>query len=534
MNITLRKFLQDHRNRDLILVAGSEGMDNVVARVTVLDAPDGPSWLKGGELILTSTFLFNNDPDRLCSFCEQLIHIKACGFGLKMGRYLTKVPQSLIDLCDRNNFPLIIIPYSFVWTDLISIFYEMSYNLEREGKYSTLKSKLVGQIRVSANQGLEWIGEKVHLFFDTPMLFLDQRWTPLACCSSQAEQQELKQTTLELLREMPDLWSKKLISGRYYQCCRCILEKFGAHYVVFSSDSPNIIGELKDILIDARIIRDDERLMLGSEDDMIGQALPLLMVGEQISPGLLENLEQCIKQTGGYYCMLNIEACATQKIVDELKDIIRSCRFDTKVFAVYHLEKLRAVVLLRFHKLKQHCDAAIQLRQIMHGAGEYLLDEETHESIFVSNVYDAYKKLGQCWQEARLAEQYGRHMWPLRRLCYFEEVFPYYLMMNSDISPTYLDGLEKLRQEAGNTSFDCLQTLEAYLRYGTFKQAAQELFIHENTLRYRIKKIGDLLYADFDDIATRQNYVIRMNMWKLKQGLTGTGDTAPDGKMPEL
>lgn len=518
MGITLRKFLQDYRTKDLVLVAGSGGINCVITRVTVLDAPDGPSWLKGGEFILTSTFQFSNDSERLCSFCEQLINFRASGFGLKMGRYLTKVPQSLIDLCDRNNFPLLIIPYSLVWTDLISVFYELSYNLEREEKYSTLKSKLVGQIRIGASQGLNWVGEKIFSFFDTPILFLDQHWKSVVGFGSQAEQEGLRKSISEFMREGPDQHNIKLFDGKYYVCCQCLLKHFGAQYVLLSSDSNNILGELCDILTNAGVIKEEEKMTLDSEDDLINHALSVLVTEGQIAFRHLENLEQYIKQTGGYYCLLCIGACKTQQIVEELKNQIRHLQSGIKAFAIYNLGQKMALVLLRFLTVQKHYQATMELRQLMRHTSDYFCGDGA-ERIYISNIYDTYKKLEQSFRETRLTEQYSSCIWPSRRLCYFEEIFPYYLIMNSDVLPAYLDGLKKLESETMESSFDYIQTLESYLRFGNFKQAAQELFIHENSLRYRIKKIGEMIYEDFDDIATRQDYIIRVNLWKLTRSL---------------
>lgn len=504
---------------DLILVAGNQGIDSAVSKVTVLDAPDGPRWLKGGEFILTSTFLFNNDSERLCTFCEQLIHFKASGFGLKMGRYLTKVPQSLIDLCDRYNFPLVIIPYSFVWTDMISVFYELSYDLERDEKYSTLKSKLVGQIRNSANLGLEWTGQRIYSFFDIPILFLDQQWEPIAYYGSETEQKGLKEVVPYFQKASHGAQSDRFFGGKYYACNGCLLEQFGARYMIFASDSTNIIGELREILIDAHIVEAPKRMMLASEDEAIGQALPTLMLGERLEPNLTETLEQYIEKTGGYYCILCVEACSNQQILSELEDSIKRIRINAKCFGVYNLSSRRALILIRFLESQKHCLAAMELRQIMYDMSNCLSDEDVQEKVFISNLYSTYHSIEQCCREAKLTAQYSGYMWESRQICYFEEIFPYYLMVNSDVSPAYLDGIDKLESERENAAFDCMATLEAYLRCGNFKEAAQELFIHENTLRYRIKKIGEMICADFDDTATRQNYVIRVNLWKLKQGL---------------
>lgn len=47
---------------------------------------------------------------------------------------------------------------------------------------------------------------------------------------------------------------------------------------------------------------------------------------------------------------------------------------------------------------------------------------------------------------------------------------------------------------------DLLRTLEVYLaNNGKGKQTANELFIHPNTLNYRIKQIQELTNIDFND-----------------------------------
>jgi len=47
---------------------------------------------------------------------------------------------------------------------------------------------------------------------------------------------------------------------------------------------------------------------------------------------------------------------------------------------------------------------------------------------------------------------------------------------------------------------ELLKTLDIYLQQGMNRIAtAQDLFIHRNTLKYRLKKIEELTHIDFDD-----------------------------------
>lgn len=519
MKISLKRLLKDNRLRELILVAGSLGLEGEVSRVSVLDAPDGPKWLKGGELILTSTFLFDNDASRLCTFCEQLINYGASGFGLKMGRYLTQVPQSLIDLCDRYSFPLLIIPYSYVWTDIISVFYELHYDLEREEKYNTLKSKLVKQIRDSILLGLDWIGDKIYTFFDVPMLFLDESWDIVASNGSQKEVLELSSSIPIFKKRGAHEQKTKFLEGKYFSCNYCLLDQFKVKYIIFNSESQNIIGELREILIDARVIEDSKKIMYGSEEEVIEQILPSLLLGEKIDINLLDALETHLESVQGFYCLMSVESCYTKNIQSQINDSIRKRQIVANSFVVYDMAIQKALIFLVFFRVQNHNQASSFLRQIMFDLSFYLLDEDLSEKWFISNVYSSFRMIEQCHQEATLTALYCGNMWPDRKLCHFGEVFPYYLIINSARSTVYLDAITELENQSDHVSFDCIETLDAFLRYGNYKQAAKDLFIHENTLRYRIKKIEEMICVSFDDRTVRQSFVIRMNLWNLKKEL---------------
>ncbi|MFQ3544701.1 helix-turn-helix domain-containing protein [Halobacillus rhizosphaerae] len=64
----------------------------------------------------------------------------------------------------------------------------------------------------------------------------------------------------------------------------------------------------------------------------------------------------------------------------------------------------------------------------------------------------------------------------------------------------YSDDLLSLIQNDSEKQTDLLRTLEVYLaNNGKGKQTANELFIHPNTLNYRIKQIQELTNIDFND-----------------------------------
>lgn len=107
------------------IIAGKKGILNEVSRITVGEVPDLPKWLHGGELVLSTLYAFKDDPTLLKSFIKGLINANAAGLGIKTTRFLKKLDPSIINLSNKNNFPIIDIQQNIRWSDLIQKLYEM-------------------------------------------------------------------------------------------------------------------------------------------------------------------------------------------------------------------------------------------------------------------------------------------------------------------------------------------------------------------------------------------------------------------------
>jgi purine catabolism regulator len=61
------------------------------------------------------------------------------------------------------------------------------------------------------------------------------------------------------------------------------------------------------------------------------------------------------------------------------------------------------------------------------------------------------------------------------------------------------------------------ETLEAYLRHsGNTRETCNELFIHRNTLTYRLRKIEELLRVDLDDGEVRATCLLALRIVALE------------------
>lgn len=88
---------------------------------------------------------------------------------------------------------------------------------------------------------------------------------------------------------------------------------------------------------------------------------------------------------------------------------------------------------------------------------------------------------------------------------------------NSEIHYVNED-LLKLERKDQESQSNLLETLEAYLLNNCrIKPAAEQLFIHTNTLKYRLKQITDLTAIDFNDFNLNSQLFIDLQLMKRKK-----------------
>lgn len=106
--------------QDFSLLAGEKAADKELTSVTVIDAPDIGTYIKGGEFVLSTGYAFRNDMNLLIQQVEQMSRSGACAFGIKLDRYIKELPEELVSYAEENQFPIIYIPNNYPFVDVIT------------------------------------------------------------------------------------------------------------------------------------------------------------------------------------------------------------------------------------------------------------------------------------------------------------------------------------------------------------------------------------------------------------------------------
>jgi purine catabolism regulator len=105
---------------DARLIAGESGLDRVVQRLNVMEVPDILAWVKPHELLLTTGYPLRNTPQSLAHLIADLDERRLAAIAVKLGRYLDRLPDEMIEQADRLAFPLILLPNDVGFDDILN------------------------------------------------------------------------------------------------------------------------------------------------------------------------------------------------------------------------------------------------------------------------------------------------------------------------------------------------------------------------------------------------------------------------------
>jgi purine catabolism regulator len=103
-----------------LVLAGERGLDRPVTRVNVMEVPDILPYVRRDELLVTTGYALRENPERLASLVRELHRRGVAALGVKLGRYLDEVPDSAIGAADELGFPLVSLPATTSYDELLS------------------------------------------------------------------------------------------------------------------------------------------------------------------------------------------------------------------------------------------------------------------------------------------------------------------------------------------------------------------------------------------------------------------------------
>lgn len=161
MPLTIKSILEFPSLEEAFCVTDSLGFDNEVTGAIVMEALDIEDWGRPGLILLTSYFALEHVSDeQLNLFFEKAKKIGIAGFVLKINRLVRSIPEIFIENCRKYEIPLIQIakkvPYEKIITDILESIvnrnaYLLQHYYEIHQHFTTLMLSQPGVIQILEN-----------------------------------------------------------------------------------------------------------------------------------------------------------------------------------------------------------------------------------------------------------------------------------------------------------------------------------------------------------------------------------------------
>lgn len=493
---------------DTPIYAGEGGLDNPISTVSFLDAPSSVDWLNGGELILTTAFLYKENMEMQAAFVQKLIEMNVVALGIKIGRYIEEIPPQAIAYANEKNFPIFGISYDTVWSEVFSAFHTLQLN--EKGARSFLNTEMIAFDKLFRSSS--WRPEVIQSNFlrciKLPAVIVDDNYNILCRSEVQAIDE------LEAYCERRGKYHTESDSPESFVSQSKRMEKIfdaalysGERLVLHLTNNDNIRrDEMAWVASLYESIRKKNRFMLDTS------ALWKNFITEYIVGGLDEYFKDYAQMLDlnrniiGTLMVFAGQSAATAR--DEFTRMMRTAVNQKE--ALLHDVEIGDEIVVIYAKTTLEVSGAfsIEMREVM----KKLVRKCDGFQVWVGEPVESMKKFKKIYSKINTIRKISAILLPDEDIVFYSDLSVIERLRKVDFDFSEINFLHEQI-----TSFDACKTLEMYLESGNIKRAAERLFIHDNTMRYRIDKVEECLNMDLSKPLDRVNLLLKIKLWRIAE-----------------
>ncbi|WP_413378861.1 PucR family transcriptional regulator [Alkalihalobacillus sp. 1P02AB] len=170
----LKKILELSTFKQSKVVAGGDGLKRHVQSVNLMDAPDIIHYLNKDQLLLTTAYSLQNE-EELYKLVKQMAEKGCAGLGLKTKRYIEKIPDKILELANDFDFPIIELSLDYSLGEMLNE--ALGYILKEQTSdlhYALTIHREFTDIILSGG-GFNAIVERLSQLLEVPVVLLNDR-----------------------------------------------------------------------------------------------------------------------------------------------------------------------------------------------------------------------------------------------------------------------------------------------------------------------------------------------------------------------
>ena len=533
MGVTIREMMNDKYFSKYKLIAGSAGIDRIIHAATVFDSPDGYKWFRGKEFVLSTGYLFI---DNTALFKEVIMYLdlkNAAGIGIKTSRYLKIIPEEVIELANSLDFPIIEIPFDEAWIDVISEINSIAINRFITGviEKTILKDiplrpynlkKKVDDILICINNEIKAPVSVMNLVDKTIFTYPTSYIPEEECISFNPTENFNFSFRKDIICDKPNIyrftdlenkengsWLVLPIIIKGLTISKVIIWEKNVEIDYYSLFSLKVgialLYELYEHIYSMNSIEGryyDEFLISLINDD--------LDTKQKLRTSITNFLNFSLNIDSSFICVIIRQNIGNHSLYKE-----RERLYNTVLYKLTNMECIFGIsddhTILILYDATKYKDIYIELKTKLENILEeleYILPNRGFK-VGIGDVVETILKTKKSFMEAKKAIEIGSYLYPNKHITTFDDLGPFGVLRIEDIErKSFGSSFNKiaplLKEE---NSVELIETLKVYLENNSnCNKAASKLFVHSNTVRYRITKIQELCSIDLE------NYIERLKI----------------------
>ncbi|WP_240376945.1 PucR family transcriptional regulator [Bacillus piscicola] len=481
--ITVGDFLNRPYFQEAEVIASSSALKREVKWVHVMDSTNVGHLLNGGELILSTGLGWRNDEETCLSFFHQLIENDCAGLCIELVAYTKELPESAIQLAKKHDFPLILFHKEVRYIDITQDHYAIFLNYHH--KMVTELERLSALLNQSLLSGKNHISllKEFYQFTGLSLLFQPTQGEPMSFPS------DLK----EAIQKHSDIRAIKVMNHTM------------AYLTIYSAKEFGEFEKLAADRVEIALAQELMRSMYVEERKRRKEELWLQrwLSGEYKDKEIRTQLQSIYPDT----TFTSLVVCLGHHKNDNSSvlgdSMITRSLFEARGFTLIKAPFQEQTVYLLL-SVKE--SPAKQLYEEIADVFAVLRKDKIVDTFAVGQPQTNFEKLNKSYETAQIVQSLERRLTGISPI--YEQLHAYrivYFMEKNhaleDFVNEYLVGIV---QHDKRRNSELLLTLKSYMKNnGNKQETAKDLFIVRQTLYQRLRKIEEIIGADFFDYHKR-------------------------------
>lgn len=509
------------------VIAGFNGIERTVQTVNMMDAPDIVNFLKPHELLITTAYIIHDHPGELVKLVNYMANHNCSGLAIKTRRYIQDIPIEVIELANQVNLPIIELSNHHTLGEIANE--SLRYILKRQAKELQFAIQTHREFTKLVHRGeqLSKLINRLSNILVKPILLINHMNTTIVE-THHFRGNNMKMLAMQIVQHLEDnnfkgndqsfcfsIFSPESLKGQlvYFFPIETYLKK--SYLVILGLDFPIDTYTLLSVEQVTNVVSFEllkQQALSEKNLHIKNNFFKSLLDGDIPEQEILKHGKQYGLKKDHYYHIVTCKVDDGNKNSSSslfFSNTFQSDSFHFRIFehlqtklskikdeCIVFINKDIFVILLAFNRTQKQTDQ--QLLQVVQSLQQEMIEQVNIQISFgISSTQDNLQNLQKGYLHAMDALETGFKTGksPFIQIYHTKDITELLQMIPTEnLSEFYVNTLKSLAFTTNKDSLSLIHTLSTFLdNHCQIADTAKQLFVHRNTVIYRIEKCEGIL-----------------------------------------